>query len=167
MSTRKIILLLIAVLAIFLVCATIVVAAVVLFVLPVRTETSSGNAPQPETLQAPLTTPDPQANGARATPASDQPAAGICGAQQGDIITLEIFPDMPNPRCSKARPEQQLRVVNRTSTEIQVSLARYQFTLEPDETQTIEAPLGEYLLPGVHHLSVVGGHAPALWLQEE
>lgn len=167
MSTRKIVLLLVAALVIFMVCVAVVVAGVVLFLLPVRVETSGGNAPQVETLPAPVTPMDSEGNDVLATPASDRPAAGICAAAQGEILVFEVFPDMPDPRCSTAHPGQQLRVVNRTDTQIQVSIGRYRFDLQPGEGQTIESPLGEYLLPGVHYLSIAGGHAPALWLQEE
>ena len=167
MSTRKIVLLLLALLAMFIVCVAIVVAGVVLFLLPVRVETLGGNAPQVETLPAPVTPANSEANDVLATPASDRPAAGICAAAQGEIVVFEVFPDMPDPRCSTASPGQQLRVVNRTDTQIEVSIARYRFSLQPGEGHTIESPLGEYLLPGVHYLSITGGHAPALWLQEE
>ena len=102
-----------------------------------------------------------------ATPFSDSPAAGICEYYPGELVVFEIYPDIPSPRCARATPEQHLKVINRTEQELRIRIAGYDFTLQPDQEQVIEAELGSYLAPGVHQVSTtafLGQGGPELWL---
>ena len=102
-----------------------------------------------------------------ATPVADSPAAGICEYYPGELVVFEIFPDIPSPRCARATPEQHLKVINRTEQELRIRIAGYDFTLQPDQEQVIEAELGSYLAPGVHQVSTtafLGQGGPELWL---
>lgn len=98
-----------------------------------------------------------------ATPVADQPAAGICASFDGEVITFEILPDIPSPRCAIARSDQHLVVINRTSEIITVSLGNYKFNVEPGESGTIDAAFGSYLSPGVHRVTTT--LSPELWLK--
>jgi hypothetical protein len=101
----------------------------------------------------------------RATPFSQSPAAGICGSMNGDLITVTIYPDIPNPRCVEARPEQRLKVVNQTSGPLHVAIGLFQADIEPDENYTFDKAVGEYLAPGVHLIQVSPCCSPELWLK--
>ena len=84
-----------------------------------------------------------------ATPYSDQPAAGICASPEGALVTITIYPDIPDPRCAIVRPDQRLQVVNSTQADLQVSLGDFTATLAP----------------GVHQVQVLPCCGPELWLQ--
>jgi hypothetical protein len=90
----------------------------------------------------------------RATPVAESPAAGICGMFDGDIVTLIIYPDIPDPRCVEVTSEQKLRVVNRRDEPIQAAIGTFQADIPPDGEHTFDVPVGEYLMPGVHLLQV-------------
>lgn len=118
---------------------------------------------------SPQAYPPAETQPALATPVSDSPAAGVCDLAQGELVTFEIYPDIPAPRCSKATPEQRLKVINRTESDLQVSIAGFQASLAPGEEAVIGPPLGTYLLPGVHVVMTSaygGGGGPELWLLE-
>jgi hypothetical protein len=100
-----------------------------------------------------------------ATPYAQQPAAGICATPEGEIVTVTINPDVPDPRCSKVKPDQKLAVINKTQNTIEVSLSRFTFSLQPGAEATIDTPFGEYLAPGVHQLQVSPCCGPELWLE--
>jgi hypothetical protein len=125
-------------------------------------------APSPTQIRFPETsTPVEAAPETLATPQSDSPAAGICDFYPGDLVTFEIYPDMPSPRCARATPGQRLRVVNRTEQEVRFWIGGYEFTLQPSQEQVIDAELSTYLAPGVHQVSTtayVGEGGPELWL---
>ncbi len=101
-----------------------------------------------------------------ATPVSDSPAAGICGGSEGPILTVTIYPDIPDPRCAIVRPDQQLRVVNRRAEVLQVSLAGLTASLEPEAEVLFEIPFGRLLAPGVHRIEVSPCCGAELWLRE-
>lgn len=101
-----------------------------------------------------------------ATPVSDQPAAGICGGTEDRVLTVTIYPDIPDPRCAIVRPDQVLRVVSQRQETLQVSLAGLKTTLEPGGEYTFSIPFGELLAPGVHRLEVLPCCGSELWLQE-
>jgi len=101
-----------------------------------------------------------------ATPVADSPAAGICGGSEQAIVTITIFPDIPDPRCALVRPDQQLRVVNQRAEVLQVSLAGQQASLEPGGEVLFEVPLGQLLAPGVHRIEVSPCCGAELWLQD-
>jgi hypothetical protein len=96
----------------------------------------------------------PNPPSARATPVAESPAAGICGMFDGDIVTLTIYPDIPDPRCAEVTSEQKLRVVNRRDELIQVAIGTFEADIAPDGEHTFDVPVGEYLMPGVHLLQV-------------
>ena len=118
--------------------------------------------PSPTTPPVTATQPQPLA-----TPKSDSPAAGICDFYPGDVVVFEIYPDIPSPRCARATPKQHLKVINRTEQEIRFWIGSYEFTLQPDQEQVIDAELRTYLAPGVHQVSTTaysGQGGPELWL---
>jgi len=90
----------------------------------------------------------------RATPVAESPAAGICGKFDGEVVTLTIYPDIPDPRCVEVTSEQKLKVVNRRGEPIQVAIGTFEADLAPDEEHIFDLPVGEYLMPGVHLLQV-------------
>lgn len=151
---------------VFILCMTLAGCVTSPSVQPVATPiTLTATPTQPPDLPTPtqlgLQTPS------LATPFSDSPAAGICDYYPGELVVFEIYPDIPNPRCARATPEQRLKVINRTEQELRIRIAGYDFTLQPDQEQVIEAELGSYLAPGVHQVSTtayLGQGGPELWL---
>lgn len=118
------------------------------------------NAPwTPVTIEDETTQPSTSESGATsvpalATPIADSPAAGICGESEGEIVTMTINPDMPDPRCLKVRSEQRLRVVNQRDEALEITLGGAITSLQPGEETTFTLSFGELLLPGVHALQV-------------
>ena len=49
-------------------------------------------------------------------------AAGICGQAEGEVVTMTIRPDVPDPRCLSVTSTQRLRVVNSRGEPITVTL---------------------------------------------
>ncbi|MGD8751898.1 MAG: hypothetical protein PVG14_10775 [Anaerolineales bacterium] len=103
---------------------------------------------------------------ALATPVSEQPAAGICGGMDGEVVTITIFPDIPDPRCALVRPEQLLRVINKREEMIQISLAGIEVSVEPGQTYEFATPLGQLLAKGVHRVEVLPCCGAELWLRD-
>jgi hypothetical protein len=101
-----------------------------------------------------------------ATPYAQQPAAGICASFEGEMVVVTINPDIPDPRCSKVRPDQELTVINNTQNTLEVSIGRFRASLEPGAETIFDTPFGEYLEPGVHQLQVSPCCGPELWLEE-
>ena len=118
--------------------------------------TLSFQAPTP--TPPPLCTPTP-------TPVPQLPAAGICEGTEGKIVVVTIYPDIPDPRCAVIRPDQVLKVINRTQGPLQVILATFQADLAPGEEYTFSVPFGEYLVPGVYPVQVLPCCGPELWLK--
>jgi hypothetical protein len=102
---------------------------------------------------------------ALATPASQQPAAGICATFPGKLVTVTIFPDLPDPRCAIVQPDQTLQVVNRTLEQLDVHIGPFDASLAPGGDYTFSVPFGKYLAPGVHRVQVLPCCGPELWLQ--
>ena len=102
-----------------------------------------------------------------ATPYAQQPAAGICASFEGEMVTVTVFPDIPDPRCSKVRADQKLTVINQTQNTIQVTIGEFTTSLEPGDKTIFDTPFGEYLAPGVHQLQVSPCCGPELWLGEK
>ena len=88
------------------------------------------------------------------TPAAMQPAAGICAEFEGEIVTMTINPDIPDPRCIKIEPAQKLAVVNHRMETLQVRIGPFETTILPEGQHLFDLPFGDYLAPGVHHLDV-------------
>jgi len=127
----------------------------------------------PTSEPAPLASPTPMPTNqitrpfepALATPASAEPAAGICMEAEGETAVVEIFPDIPAPRCLKVTAAQRLVVVNRTDSQISVSLGALAAVIQPGEQQELDRRFGEYLAPGVHRVKVEPYSGPEVWLQ--
>ena len=100
-----------------------------------------------------------------ATPSAQQPAAGICASFDGEIVTIGLNNDVPDPRCAKIRPEQELTVINRTLSTLQVTIGPFSFSLLPGAEHTIEVPFGDYLEVGVHRMEVTPYFGAELWLE--
>ncbi len=127
-------------------------------VTPVSTPTS---APAP----APAATPTP-AMSALATPYAYSPAAGICAGFDGPVVEFRIEPGIPDPRCPRARADQQLRVTNNTDGPLDVSIGTHSGHMEPGGEFAIGAPFGSYLALGVHQLQVLPCCGPEIVLEE-
>ena len=100
-----------------------------------------------------------------ATPYAMQPAAGICAIFEGDIVEVTLNADVPDPRCSKVRPDQKLRVINKTQNTLEVSIGSFTTSLQPGAETNFDTPFGEYLAPGVHQLLVSPCCGPEIWLE--
>lgn len=85
----------------------------------------------------------------------DGAAPCLPASPTGPYATLLINPDVPSPRCLRASPEQQLRLVNGREEPIRVRLDPViDVDLAPGEEVVIERRLGTYLAPGVHRLEI-------------
>ena len=89
-----------------------------------------------------------------ATPYAQSPAAGICASFDGDTVVVNLYADIPDPRCIKVRGDQRLSVVNQTQNTLEISLGIYKASLAPGAETTFDAPFGSYLATGVHQLQV-------------
>jgi len=109
---------------------------------------------QPTPQEMPQQAPAIQAPAILATPAADSPAAGICGEFTGELVTITINPDIPDPRCARVMPAQRLVVVNQRGEDIVVRLGQFEVSIPPGNQQLFDLPFGEYLAPGVHQIIV-------------
>lgn len=135
-------------------------------------------APSPQTAIRPFETAAPTATITNtpptlaalplATPYSDQPAAGICAEYPGEtVVTVEIMPDIPAPRCLKVTPDQRLRVINRANASLALQLGNLSASLQPEADYTFDQPFGNLLAPGVHLLDASPYFGPEIWLIEK
>jgi len=114
----------------------------------------------------PIPSPTAQVMIVQATPYASSPAAGICaGPAEGQTASIEIWPDMPNPRCLQLSPKQYLQVTNHTDTSLQYRLGHFSGELEVGETILLEQQVGSFLAPGVHLFMVSSYSGPELWLK--
>jgi len=127
--------------------------------------TPSTAAPRSSTPEPTLTTAASTATTELATPVSQEPAAGICGSVDGAVVEFRIEPGIPDPRCARVRPDQHLKVVNKTDGPLDLMIGTYSSHLEPGGETVIDAPFGDYLAPGVHLLQVLPCCGPELWLE--
>jgi hypothetical protein len=81
-------------------------------------------------------------------------------------VTVTLNPDIPDPRCTKVRPDQTLTVVNETTITLTISLGNFKSSLEPRDIYSILVPFGDYLEVGVHQLTVSPCCGAELWLGE-
>jgi hypothetical protein len=100
-----------------------------------------------------------------ATPYAQEPATGICASFEGEVVTVTLNPDIPDPRCSKVRLDQKLNVINRTQNTLEISIGSFTSSLEPGAETLFDTPFGEYLPPGVHQLLVSPCCGAELWLE--
>ena len=119
------------------------------------------------TAVIPIPSPTLQVMAVPATPYANSPAAGICGGpSEGQTAKIEIWPDMPNPRCLQLSPEQYLQVTNHTDTSLQYRLGHFSGELEVGETVVLDQEVGGYLAPGVHLFMVSSYSGSELWLKD-
>lgn len=102
----------------------------------------------------------------KATPYAQSPAAGICPEIEGEIVSMTINPDVPDPRCVIVQPDQRLRVVNNLDELITASLGSLSTSIAPKAEHTFEKTFGEVLMPGVHNLGVNTCCGGSIWLKE-
>ena len=102
-----------------------------------------------------------------ATPVADSPAAGICPETEGEIVTVTIQSDIPDPRCSMAAPDQMLEVVNERDVTVFVTIGELEAQIAPGESYLFERIFRDYLAPGVHRIEVEPCCGAELWLQAE
>ena len=124
-------------------------------------------------LELSTTVPKPTSNGL--VPADGRsPVAPICGAQSGPVVTFDVNPDTPMPRCAMVRRDQLIRVVNTTNrfgspgAAITVTFAEYPpRELQVGQATTFDRPVGEYLAVGVHGVSISAyrGGGAQVWLK--
>jgi hypothetical protein len=111
---------------------------------------------------------EPTANPIKlATPASMQPAAGICAEGQGEVVTMRVNPYAPDPRCLQVRSDQRLSVFNGLEVQLEISLGELTATIESGGEYTFEIPFGQIFLPGVHDLGTSSCCGGAIWLKGE
>ena len=119
-----------------------------------------------DTPVTPVPSPTAQVMAAPATPYASSPAAGVCGGPaDGQTAKIEIWPDMPDPRCLLLSPEQYLQVTNHTDTSLQYRLGHFSGELGVSETVVLDQQVGGYLAPGVHLFLVSSYSGPELWLK--
>ena len=96
------------------------------------------------------------------------PATGICRDFPGtDTAAVTITDDVPDPKCLKVLPDQKLKVINKTQTEVSVYLGEVRFKISPGGEYVTDKKLGSFLAPGVHVPVVAPGRGPEIWLQKQ
>ena len=114
----------------------------------------------------PVPSPTLQVLAVPATPYASSPAAGVCAEPtEGQMAAIEIWPDMPDPRCLRLGSEQYLQVTNHTDINLQYRLGHFSGELGVGKTVILDQEVGEYLAPGVHLFMVSSYSGPELWLK--
>lgn len=88
-------------------------------------------------------------------------AAGICADAVGNIVSVSINPDVPDPRCVQVDGGQRLSVVNHTNDGQKVTIGDINIILEPGEEYLIDQPMSSFLQPCCNYLQSdpgMGGH---------
>src|SRR3990170_1587788 len=100
----------------------LVVPVLVVLVLSLLLVACDGND-----AQGPAADDIPEPTAVLKPPDAEVPAAGVCAdVPEGDVVTITIRPDVPDPRCAKITAAQQLRVVNETQQAVNVKLAAFE-----------------------------------------
>ena len=122
---------------------------------PITAPATATTAPPPS-VAAPTRPPNAEtpASFPLATPVADSPAAGICPRVEALVVSVQILPGIPDPRCVHVRAEQQLSITNRTEGSIEVGLGPFHALLAPGQEFIITVPFEAYLAPGVHVINV-------------
>jgi hypothetical protein len=89
----------------------------------------------------------------------------MCAEFEGELVTMSVNPDMPDPRCVIVKPDQRLRVMNNLESEIESSLGNLSSSILPGDAYTFERTFGELLMPGVHNLGVGLCCSGSIWLK--
>ena len=89
------------------------------------------------------------------------PAAGICAEPSGNIVTLVVDEESPQPRCTIVRGDQRLRVSGESA---RPGGAREPFTVsfaslpdrlvQPGQSTLFDRPFSEFWAPGVHKVTI-------------
>jgi hypothetical protein len=124
-------------------------------------QAGAGSTPEPATPIAKATS-RPYA---LATPYAQEPAAGICATFDGEVVTISLNADVPDPRCAKVRPDQTLKVINNTVSPLSVSIGAFKSALLAANEYSIDVRFGDYLAPGVHQLQVSPCCGAEIWLE--
>jgi hypothetical protein len=83
------------------------------------------------------------------------------------MVTINIYPDIPDPRCSQVRAEQKLIIINKSISTLQLSIGVFKSSLLPGSSYAIDFPFGDYLEPGVHQVVVTPCCNADLWLESK
>ena len=144
---------------------------------PTARATSTSSAPAPGSAQSQSATPPLSAVSttfALSPPDADNPAAGVCGAADGALVTVVANPDTPAPRCLIVTANQRLRVVNDSNgfgqpgKPMTVRFAGFALRAVPGEATLFDRPLGELIAPGVHYIRISlypGTGGAEVWLK--
>ena len=111
-------------------------------------------SPEPAILPAATAVP-------KSTPVSQEPAAGICAEPDLSLVTMIIYPDIPDPRCIRVSGSQFLQVTNQSGRDLEIGLGPYKALVPNGATYVFGPALGEFLEPGVHPV-LNGGE---IWLK--
>lgn len=97
------------------------------------------------------------------------PAAGVCAIPGPDIpvVTIELQPAIPSPRCVALLPGHRLEVVNLRDSTQNIRLGAFQATLQPGESAVSDLVAGDFLAPGHHTLKATGSGAEVILLASE
>jgi hypothetical protein len=153
-----------------LLAAAAVVAVVAVATLVPLLGGGHGRSPSPAASSS--GTPTPAAQPSKLPATSQQPAAGVCDRVRSPVVTVRIEPDVPLPRCAQVRPDQSLRVVNRTGDygqrahSIRVGwIPGRPVMLAPGESHTFPERFGDYLQRGVHVVRITRAYGAEIWLR--
>ena len=103
-----------------------------------------------------------------ATPYAVSPASGICPeVPAGETASVDIYPDIPSPRCLLVKAEQHMALTNRSDEVLIFRLGHIEGQIQPGHTYLVEESFGSYLLPGVHVVQVSPYSGPEIFLVEE
>lgn len=91
-------------------------------------------------------------------------AAPCLGAGSDGVASVELFPELPSPRCLLVGPGERILVVNRTgafhrrsAVPVTVRLGSYSARLNPQQAAFFPLPVRAFLATGLHGLRVEGG----------
>jgi peptidoglycan hydrolase-like protein with peptidoglycan-binding domain len=92
-----------------------------------------------------------------------EPAAGICASDDGSIAEVVLGGDTPTPRCLAMPGDHRLRIVN-DGDATTITLGSWSVDLDTGGAATSPLPVGAYLDPGTHTVTVsrYGGSGPDL-----
>ena len=91
----------------------------------------------------------------------DSPAAGICSSTQDTTIVVTKAADNTfTPKCSQAKSDQRLKIINNSDSTINVNIANYNSTIASGGSYQFPETLGSLLDSGVY---LIGGFE--IWMQ--
>jgi hypothetical protein len=87
------------------------------------------------------------------------------------VVTITLFSDVPAPRCAVVSAGQHLRLLNSTgghgeaANTVSLDFAGFAATIPPGHAVVLDAPIGQYIQPGVTAIPLHGAPGPELWLR--